>query len=165
MKRIILIGGWQTFLIIISVQPLVFAADYSDKISEEYLRSQFTFETEDNLKYSECQKKSYPTCTYVWGPVSDKDKNRTKAGLAPEGNKLQVIYAQARRVEDFQRVLGTYSDAKEIDDVGVDAVWSDKRHQLSLITDENLIIHVNIDVVGVNDPEEKAVSIAKHVSQ
>jgi hypothetical protein len=165
MIRINAICGWLIFLISIIVQSSIFAADYSDNISEEYLRSQFTFETEDNLKYSECQKKSYPTCTYVWGPVSDKDKNRTKAGLAPEGNKLQVIYAQARRVEDFQRVLGTYSDAKEIDDVGVDAVWSDKRHQLSLITDENLIIHVNIDVDGVNDPEEKAVSIAKHVSQ
>jgi hypothetical protein len=34
-----------------------------------------------------------------------------------------------------------------------------------LITDDNLIIHDNIVVDGLNDPEEKAVSIAKHVSQ
>jgi hypothetical protein len=163
MKRISSICGWPILLILISIQPSVFAADYSGNITEEYLRSQFTFKTGDKLKYSECETGSSPICTYIWGPVSDKDDYRTKAGLPPEGKKLLVIYAQAIRVENFQRVVATYSDAKIIDAVGVEAVWSDKRQQLSLITDKNLIIHVNIDVEGVNNPETKAVSIAKHV--
>ncbi len=54
-------------LLLIFFQLPVLASDYSDNISEEYLRSQFTFAAADKLKYAECEKNSYPTCTYIWG--------------------------------------------------------------------------------------------------
>jgi hypothetical protein len=49
------------------VAQSVMAADYADLISEEYLRSQFEFADGAKLKYSQCVKKSYPTCTYILG--------------------------------------------------------------------------------------------------
>jgi len=100
-------------LLVMAHQP-GFAGDYLDNISEDYLRSVFEFAEGDQLKHAECKKNSYPTCTYVWGTESDKDAARAKYGLAPDGNKLQIIYAQARSASDFQRVLSSYSDAEKL---------------------------------------------------
>jgi hypothetical protein len=151
---------WLPALSLILVSQSVFAADYSGYISEEYLRSQFTFKAGDSLKYSQCEKKSHPTCTYIWGPDYEKDAARVKAGLPPEGNKLQIVYAQGRSQKNFERVLNTYSDAEVLAGIGEEAVWSEKRHQLSFITDENLIVHINIDVKDGQDSKEDAVAIA-----
>lgn len=150
-------------LVLVLVHQPALSEDYAGNISEEYLRSQFTFGSQDVLKYAECEKKTYPTCTYVWGAESDKDAVRAKYGLAPEGSKLMIIYAQAVSPEDFQRVLTTYSDAEEIDGLGTEAVWSAKRKQLSLITTENLIMHINIDEKDGLTPKQTAFSVAEHL--
>ncbi len=154
---------WQGFLLLMFVSLPVLSADYSNIISEDYLRSEFTFGPGDKLKYSKCKKMTYPACTYVWGAESKKDAARKKYGLAPDGNKLQVIYARAKSPEDFQRVLASYSDADKVDGIGTEAVWSEKRKQLSFITKENLIVHINIDEKGGGNPRGKAVSIAKNI--
>lgn len=151
----------QTFLFFVLVQQPVFAADYSGNITEQYLRSQFSFETGDKLKFSECKKKSYPTCTYIWGAAHKKDEARLKYGLAPEGNKLMIVYAQARSKKDFERVLATYKDAVKIDGLAAEAVWSKKRGQLSMITDSNLIVHVNVRDKGTSDRKNKSITIAQ----
>ena len=151
----------QAFLLLALIQQSVFAADYSENISEEYLRSQFTFNTGEKLKYSECKKKSYPTCTYIWGAAHKKDEARLKHGLAPEGNKLMIVYAQAGSKKSFERVLATYKDAVKVDGLATEAVWSKKRGQRALITDSNLIIHVNIRDKGTSDRKNKSISIAQ----
>jgi len=114
----------------------------------------------DSLKYSQCKKKTYPTCTYIWGPESKKDAARINAGLAPEGNKLQIVYAQGSSNKDFLRVLSTYSDAEALTGIGVEAAWSARRDQLSFITDQNLIVHVHIDKTDGRDNKARAVAIA-----
>lgn len=150
-------------LLLIFFQLPVLASDYSDNISEEYLRSQFTFAAADKLKYAECEKNSYPTCTYIWGAEHKKDEARIKYGLAPEGNKLMIVYAQARSKKDFERVLGTYKDAEKVEGLASEAVWSNKRRQLSMITDNNLIIHINIEDKSTADLKGKSISIAQHI--
>lgn len=140
----------------------LFADDYSDAISEAFLRTQFAFKADENLKYSQCEGKTMPTCAYVWGPESSKDAARINAGLTPKGYKLMVVYAQAKQDKDFQRVLGSYSDAVVVEGFGKEAVWSSKRKQLSLMTDDNLIIHVNLSGANI-DSKEKASSIAEEV--
>lgn len=152
------------FLIAVFSQSTI-AGDYSENISEEYLRTQFSFGADEKLKYSQCEDKTYYTCTYVWGVDSKKDATRQSMGLAPNGNKLMVIYAQANRREDFQRVISSYSDPEKIDGVAAEAIWSDKRKQLSMITDKNLIIHINIDQENSEDSREQAISIADHLLQ
>ena len=153
----------QLLLLMFFFQLPVFAADYSDNISEEYLRSQFTFAPGDKLKYAECKKKSHPTCTYIWGAEHKKDAARLKAGVAPKGNKLQIIYAQAGSKKDFERVLSSYKDAEKVEGLATEAVWSNKRRQLSLITDDNLIMHINIDDISTDDVKAKSISIAQHI--
>ena len=155
--------SWQALLLLLLVHQPVLAADYSEYIGEEYLRAEFTFEAGDKLKYSECKKKSYPTCIYIWGAAHKKDETRLNSGLVPEGNKLQIVYAQARSNKDFQRVLTTYSDAEKVDGLGVEAVWSSKRSQLSLIAKQNLIVHVYIRASGVSNLKSKSTSIAKYL--
>ena len=147
-------------LLTLLFQP-AYAADYSGNISEEYLRSQFTFEAGDKLKYSECKKKSYPTCTYIWGAAHKKDGVRLKHGLEPEGNQLMIVYAQASSKKDFERVLATYKDAVKVDGLAAEAVWSKKRGQLSMITDSNLVVHVNVRDKGSSDRKSKSITIAQ----
>jgi len=158
-----LVTAWITLLVLLGCSQTIYSADYLDNISEEYLRSVFTFGSADKLKYSECKKKSYPTCTYVWGTKSDKDAIRIKHGQPPGGNQLMVIYAQAGARKDFQRVTATYSDAVTVKGIGEEAVWSAKRRQLSLITDKNLVVHVNIREKGKNSTKEKSIAVAQHV--
>ena len=153
----------QLFLLLILFLQPVFANDYTDYISEEYLRSQFTFAPGEKLKYAECKKNSYPTCTYIWGAPHKKDEARVKYGLAPEGNKLMIVYAQARSKKDFERVLSTYKDAEKIEGLATEAVWSNKRHQLSMITEKNLIIHINIEDRSTTDVKGKSISIAEYI--
>ena len=150
-------------LLLLTAMQSAFAKDYGEFISEQYLRSQFVFSDGENLKYAECKKKSQSKCTYVWGVANKKDAKREKMGLAPSGNKLMIIYAQGKGPKDFQRVLTSYSDAKSLSGLGKESVWSTRRKQLSLLTDTNLIIHININIKGINDHEVKARAVAKHV--
>ena len=156
------IAGFRNFalLSLIVICTPVIANDYSSFITEDYLRSQFSFGDGDTLKYSQCGKNSYPTCTYIWGPESEKDVARINAGLAPAGSKLQIVYAQAASINNFERVLSSYTDAEPVDGIGETAVWSDKRKQLSFITETNLIVHIHIEEMQSNDSEAKAVVIA-----
>lgn len=154
---------WLLLLLLVLISSRIYAAGYSEVITEEYLRSHFTFAAGDKLKYSECKKKTHPTCTYIWGPESKKDATRIKHGLTPAGNKLQIITAQAGSANDFQRVLATYSDAEKIEGIGNEAAWSNKRKQLSFITDSNLIFHINIDDKGTKDLKARAISIGHDI--
>jgi len=148
------------------VQPLS-AISYENIITESFLQSTFNFKSGDTLKYAQCRKKSYPTCTYVWGKPSTEKQNAMakKYGLAPKGQKLMVIYAQASSQNDFKRVLQTYNDAIAVEGFGREAVWSAKRRQLSFITKKNLIVHVNVDGVKSSDPLLKAKTVARQVMQ
>ena len=153
----------QLFLLLILFQQPVFAADYSDNISEDYLRSQFTFAPGDKLKYAECKKKSYPTCTYIWGAAHKKDEARLKAGLAPKviSYKLSMPRRVVKRI--LSVYLSTYKDAEKVEGLAAEAVWSQKRRQLSLITEDNLIMHINIDDKSTADVKAKSISIAEYI--
>lgn len=59
-----------------------------------------------------------------------------------------------------QRVLATYSDAEALAGIGEEAVWSQRRNQLSFITDKHLIVHIHIDKIDGQGSKENAVAIA-----
>ena len=152
-----------TSCLLLVFSQLVFASDYSQNISEDYLRAQFVFKADYKLKYSQCKEKTYYTCTYVWGAESSKDAKRISLGLTPKGNKLQIVYAQAGSQKHFQRVITSYSDAVVVDGLGEKAVWSEKRKQLSMITGKNLIVHVHVEQTGENNSRKQAASVAKEI--
>ena len=162
-RKSTLISSSLVTLVLVLISSRLYATDYSDYISEEYLRSQFTFKAGDTLKYSKCGKTSYPTCRYIWGAPNKKDETRIKYGQPPAGNKLMIIYAQASSKKDFERVLGTYKDAEKVEGLASEAVWSNKRRQLSMITDNNLIIHINIEDKSTADLKGKSISIAQYL--
>jgi hypothetical protein len=147
---------------VLTASPIA-AAEYGKIITESYVKSEFNFQEGELFKYSKCGKNSYPTCKYIWGVESKRDAKRAQLGIPPEGNQLSVIYAQAKQEKDFSRVLSSYTDAVDIDGLGVKAVWSDKRQQLSMITKSNLIVHIHLDIKGMSNPKDKAMSVAQHI--
>ncbi len=132
-------------------------------MSEADLRSLVPFGAESSLKYAECEKKSYPTCTYIWGIPDSADALRVQMGGKPDGDKLMTIFAQANSAQDFDRVLSTYNDAVPVEDLGVMAVWSEARDQLSLITDDNMVIHVNVEIWKLEDTKAVATQVAAYL--
>ena len=146
--------------LLILISP-AFAEDQREPISEADLRTLLPFGNDATLKYAVCEKKSYPTCTYVWGIPDSSDATRVKLGGKPEGDKLMTVFAQARNMQEFDRVIAVYPDAEQVENLGVAAVWSAKRDQLSLITADNLIIHVNVE--GPADPRAIATQVAAFV--
>lgn len=147
-------------LALVSLGAPLAAQDAVIAMSETDLRSLVPFAADATLKFTECEQKSYPTCTYVWGMPEADDATRIAAGGGPSGDKLMTIFAQARNQQEFDRVLSSYKDAVPVEGLGVTAVWSDMRKQLSLITAENLVIHVNVDIWKLEDPRTIAEQVA-----
>ncbi len=132
-------------------------------MSEDTLRSLFVFGPQDGLKYAVCDDKHTFTCTYVWGILGKDDALRVEMGGRPDGKKLQVITAQAASASDFDRVLAAYKDAVPISDLGVTAVWSEMRGQLSILTASNRVVHVSTDMTESDDKQAAAIAIANLV--
>lgn len=152
---------WKTGLAtLVCLAMPVFAEDYSTALSEDALRSLVPFGADATLKLAECETKSYPTCTYIWGIPDIDDAARVALGGMPDGDKLITIFAQASRPQDFDRVIASYRDAVPVEGLGVTAVWSGMRGQLSLITADNLVVHVNVQRAGLDDPLTSARQIA-----
>jgi len=147
-------------LVLISLGAPLAAQDTVTAMSETDLRALVPFPADATLKMSECEKKSYPTCTYVWGSPDEDDATRIAMGGRPSGDKLMTIFAQAHNPQDFDRVLASYKDAAPVEGLGVTAVWSDMSKQLSLITEGNLVIHVNVDIWKLEDPRPIAEQVA-----
>ncbi len=129
-------------------------------MSEFDLRALVPFGADDILKYAACEVNSYPNCTYVWGVFDSDDELRVKLGGKPDGDKLLTVFAQAHSSQDFDRVLAVTPDAQPVEGLGIKAVWSERRHQLSLMSEDFMAIHVNIDALSITDPRTTAIQIA-----
>lgn len=130
---------------------------------EDELRSSFVFGPDDGLKYAECDGKHAFTCTYIWGAPDEDDALRIEMGGKPDGKKLLLIADRVARPSDFERVLAVYKDAVPVEGLGIKAVWSRTRGQLSMLTSDNMVIHVNTDMTESDDKEAAAVTIANLV--
>jgi len=152
--------------LILAFSISLYATENFERITTEYIKSEFRLTSNESVKYSKCiEKRKKTTCTYVWGEPSSKDKTRVKLGLTPQGNKLLIIYVQAKDSKDFKRVASSYSDAKSIDNIGTKALYSAKRKQLSYITKSNQIVHVHLDATNVEKVQQKIVTIAKYIER
>lgn len=137
---------------------------YASYITETYLRTVFTFATDDKIKLAECIKaRYYTTCTYVWVPELANDAIRLKNKIAPSENKLQIKYVLGRSQQYFGDVIKSYPDAEKVENIGQDASWSNKRKQLSFIHDSKLVIQITIHEKGALETKSKAVSIANKI--
>lgn len=143
-------------------QP-VSANDLSPSLTEEFIQETLISEPDETLKLSECTDETYIRCTYVWGKPHKKDDARLKAGYKPEGKVLMIIVSQARSAANFEPVISGYTDPEPIDNLGIAAVWSQRRHQLSLITETFLIMHVNIETFGNENLKPIALKVANHL--
>lgn len=151
------------FAIFLSAQALRAQEPLLDLLSEDTLRTLVAFGADDGLKYAECEDKRFLTCSYVWGVPDEDDAARVKMGGLPDGKKLLLIAAKAERPSDFDRVLASYKDAEPAEGLGEQAVWSAARGQLSMLTADSAIIHVNTERTGDADPRATAIAVATHL--
>jgi len=159
----------KSFIILCVSAGALFANNFESFIDEAYVKSEFTFEKGEKMKYAECKKKSYPTCTYIWGEETEKslkyDARMKKYNLSPSGNTLMIVYAQASKLSDFDRVKKVFKDAEKVEGIGVNALLKGGKafKQLSFITDKNMIISVSIDGGNIKDKNRHLINVAKHI--
>ncbi len=111
--------------------------------------------------------KPYSSCTYLW--TSATPNKVTMAGQTvdvPGEGRVTITVAPVRAPEpDWQRVLSSYRSAPPVavDGIGDKAVWSDQRHQLSVLV-PGFVAHVAVeDDDNPGSGREQAISLARDV--
>lgn len=152
------------FLLLTFLTP-AWSQKYSDVVNGDYVRRHFVLKEGEIIKFEEFKKKTYPTATVVWGAPEKRDQMRVKAGVAPSGSKLMVVFAELRNESEFGRVLTTYKDGVEVTGIGRKAVFSEKWKQISVLVSSALAIHVHLDHSGVKDLKTDLAAIARDLSK
>lgn len=142
-----------------------YAQTYEDVVNAAFVRTHFKMKDGEDVKFEEFMTKTYPTATVVWGRPDKRDKQRVKAGVAPSGSKLMVVFADLTSEKDFERILSTYKDGETVKGVGRQAIWSAKWKQLSVLISPKLAIHVHLEHPGVVDLKETLVTLAKAIAK
>ncbi|MBE0646037.1 MAG: hypothetical protein IH600_18285 [Bacteroidetes bacterium] len=148
-----------SFTLIASSQP------YDRIITGDYVRQHFKLQKGEVIKFEEFKKKTYPTATVVWGVPDKQDEARIKAGVAPSGSKLMVVFTDIRTEKEYDRVPSTYKDGVEVSGIGRKAVWSEKWKQLSVLLTPKLIVHIHLDHQGTTDLKEALIAVAKDIQK
>lgn len=123
------------------------------------------FPASNNKPILKHRVKPYPSCTFIWKSNSVQVKNLSGHRVEfPGESRVSITRADVRSKDsDWQRVLTSYGTQPltEVQDIGIKAVWSEKRHQLSVMTDK-YVIHV-----AVEDPDKPAdeQKNAQHIAQ
>lgn len=125
---------------------------------------QATFPASKNLIQSKYTEKRNPSCTFIWkSNVQVKELLGHRVDI-PRESRLTITRAEIYSIEnDWQRVLTSYGTQALIDvqNLGIKAVWSVKRHQLSVITDK-YVFHVAVENPDQPTAEQKN---AEHIAQ
>ncbi len=138
---------------------------YERIITGDYVRKHFKLEKGEEVKFEEFKKKTYPTATVVWGLPDKKDDIRIKAGVAPSGSKLMVVFTDIRDEKEFDRVPATYKDGAAVTGIGRKAVWSEKWKQLSVLLTSKLMVHIHLDHPATQDLKAALIAIARDIEK
>jgi hypothetical protein len=112
------------------------------------------FPASKNELSSKYKDKRKPSCTFTWksNTVQVKELLGQKVEI-PAESRVNITRVTVRSKDsDWQRVLNGYATQPltQVQNIGTKAVWSEKRHQLSFITNE-YVFHV-----AVEDPDQPA---------
>jgi hypothetical protein len=152
-------------LLLLAFLTPAWSQKYGDIVNGDYVRRHFELKEGEVVKFEEFKKKTYPTATVVWGAPEKRDQMRIKAGVAPSGSKLMVVFADLRHESEFGRVLNTYKDGVEVNGLGRRAVFSQKWKQLSVLVSSALAIHVHLDHAGGKDLKSDLIAIARDLAK
>lgn len=144
-----------------SAQP----GNFDGIVNGAFVRKHFALKDGEVIKFEEYKKKTFPTATVVWGQPDRGDEKRIRAGVAPSGSKLMVVFAELRNEKEFERVLATYRDGEAVQGIGRRAVWSAKWKQLSVLLSPTLAIHVHLDHPPVTDLKAELVALAREIAK
>lgn len=154
-----------TSILFLGLISIAWGQQFSGILTGDYVRHHFKLGKGEVVKFEEFTKKTYPTATVVWGKPDKRDDLRIKAGVAPSGNRLMVVFNEIKSETEFDRVLGTYKDGERITGIGRKAVWSKKWKQLSVLLSPKLLIHVHLDHPGTTNLKASLVAIARDIDK
>lgn len=134
-------------------------------LSEATLRSKFpNAPTEMEIRV---RANPYPSCTYLWTSATpNKISMAGQVVEVPGEGRVTITVAPVRAPEsDWQRVLSSYRTVPpvSVDGIGDKAVWSDQRHQLSVLV-PGFVAHVAVeDDDNPGSGREQAIALARDV--
>ncbi|MFZ1730100.1 MAG: hypothetical protein WBQ23_13915 [Bacteroidota bacterium] len=154
-----------TVVLFILMATGLWSQSYDTIITGDYVRKHFKMKEGEVVKFEEFKKKTFPTATVVWGVPDKSDAMRIKAGVAPSGSKLMVVFTELKSEKEYDRIPSTYKDGVVLTGVGKKAVWSEKWKQISVLVTPKLLIHVHLDHAGTTDLKAALISIAKDIEK
>ena len=116
------------------------------------------FPASKNEFISKVRGKKSPSCTFIWksDTLEFKEFGGQKVKIPGEGRVSITRASIASKDVAWKRVIQSYGKHPliEVENIGNKAVWSARRHQLSLLTD-NYVIHVAVEDADNPDAEQK----------
>jgi len=103
---------------------------------------------------------TYPTCTFKWDEKF-ADKMGSSSIDVELSKEVLIVLVNNANQSIFKRSTVVYKDGVAIADLGDQAIWGDKMHQLTFLA-QNTLMHVNVKVSADNAVNKaKAIEIAK----
>jgi hypothetical protein len=154
-----------TTVLFILLTAGLWSQSYDSIITGDYVRKHFKLKAGEVVKFEEFKKKTFPTATVIWGVPDEQDDMRIKAGTAPSGSKLMVVFTDLRDEKEYDRIPSTYKDGVALTGVGRKAVWSEKWKQISVLLKPRLLVHVHLDHPQTTDLKASLISIVKDIEK
>lgn len=124
------------------------------------------FPASNNESSSKYREMPYPSCTFIWtaNAVQVRELSGHRIEIPGESRLSITRAAISSKDRDWQRVLASYGTQPliEVHNIGIKAVWSEKRHQLSVMTD-NYVIHVVVEDPDQPTAEQKSAEQVAHL--
>ncbi|MFA6233889.1 MAG: hypothetical protein WC824_06845 [Bacteroidota bacterium] len=154
-----------TIVLFIALTAAAWSQSYESIITGDYVRKHFKLKQGEVVKYEDFKKTTFPTATVVWGTPEKSDAERIKAGVAPAGSKLLVVFTDLKDEKEYDRIPSTYKDGVVITGVGRKAVWSEKWKQISVLLTPKLLVHIHLDHPGTKDLKAALIAIARDIDK
>jgi hypothetical protein len=141
------------FLLLVSSLPLVAQQHPCKWVGTQEVIDLFDLSIEPTQKTEE---EPFPSCFYSWpGGLKKVTKIGSMELEAPMESGLTIVYYDKPANEShFQRAVDSYQDAEPYADLGDQAVWSDKRRQVSVLSGTHLF-HVHVHFSDDNEANRK----------
>lgn len=121
------------------------------------------FNLDDIEIEAEAKDDSYPTCKYTWKGMNKRSMDVGGQQTVIDIESMVMIIMVDFKVgkSAFDAAKKSYTDELEDVEIGDNAVWSNKRRQITVLADKNLF-HVKVNFTTDNDKnKEKAIELSQ----
>jgi hypothetical protein len=145
----------------------IMAEDVCNLFGEGALRKICGIESGVKVQIEAGESSSSSYCSYKW---KAETKRKMKVGRneieVEQENKVMIIYPDIGSTpahDAFEQSIKVYPDSQDIDSVGEEAVWSEKRKQLTAVV-RGRLYHVHVDHHDNEEDQNFALQILEKIT-